>query len=103
MGIAALNPSYEYLMVRKRTLRCSSRQKVKAVQSPTSFLPRVAGEDEGGGWDRAQRLNGLNVLNSLKPAVPKFPVRHSDPSDTACRLCRGRRRCSSQLSGLCRD
>src|SRR5258706_5554899 len=103
MGISALNPSYECLMVRKRTLRYSDRQKVQCVQSPTSFRPRDTVEDEGGGWNRAQRLNGLNVLNSLKPAVPKSPVRHSDLSSTVCRLCRGRHHCSSQLSGLCRD
>ena len=35
-------------------------QTVQAVQAPTSFLPRVAGEDEGGGLID---LNGLNVLN----------------------------------------
>jgi hypothetical protein len=31
--------------------------------TPTSFLPRDAGEDEGGGLNGAERLNGLNVLN----------------------------------------
>ena len=35
-------------------------QPLRSVQSPTSFLPRVAGEDEGGGLID---LNGLNVLN----------------------------------------
>jgi hypothetical protein len=36
----------------------------KSFQPPPLFLPRVAGEDEGGGLNGAQRLNGLNVLNS---------------------------------------
>jgi hypothetical protein len=31
--------------------------------APTSFLPRVAGEDEGGGLNGAERLNNLNILN----------------------------------------
>jgi hypothetical protein len=35
-------------------------QPLRSVQSPTSFLPRVAGEDEGGGLID---LNGLNDLN----------------------------------------
>jgi hypothetical protein len=30
------------------------------------FLPRVAGEDEGGGLNGAQRLNGLNDLNDFR-------------------------------------
>jgi hypothetical protein len=34
-------------------------QSLRSVRAPTSILPRVAGEDEGGG------LNGLNDLNSL--------------------------------------
>jgi hypothetical protein len=34
-------------------------QVVQVVQAPTSFLPRVAGEDEGGG------LNDWNFLNDL--------------------------------------
>ena len=35
-------------------------QPLRSVQTPTSFLPRDAGEDEGGGLND---LNGLNVLN----------------------------------------
>ena len=38
-------------------------QPLRSVQSPTSFLPRVAGEDEGGGLIG---LNGLNVLNGIQ-------------------------------------
>jgi hypothetical protein len=34
-------------------------QPLRSVKAPTSFLPRDAGEDEGGG------LNGLNGLNYL--------------------------------------
>jgi len=34
-------------------------QSLRSVQAPTSFLPRDAGEDEGGG------LNGLNGLNHI--------------------------------------
>jgi hypothetical protein len=34
------------------------------TQAPTSFLPRDAGEDEGGG------LNGLNILNFLNDHFP---------------------------------
>ena len=37
-------------------------QPLRSVQSPTSFLPRVAGEDEGGGLID---LNASNVLNDL--------------------------------------
>ena len=33
-------------------------QLVQNVPTPTSFLPRVAEEDEGGGLNGAQRLNG---------------------------------------------
>jgi hypothetical protein len=33
-------------------------QPLRSVKSPTSFLPRDAGEDEGGG------LSGLNCLNA---------------------------------------
>jgi hypothetical protein len=36
-----------------------SVQPLRSVQALTSFLPRDAGEDEGGG------LNGLNDLNGL--------------------------------------
>src|SRR4029434_1927011 len=32
------------------------------VPAPTSFLPRVAGEDEGGGLNGEPRLNDLHVL-----------------------------------------
>jgi hypothetical protein len=28
------------------------------VQAPSFVLPRVAGEERGGGWNRAQRWNG---------------------------------------------
>jgi len=35
-------------------------QPLRSVESPTSFLPRDAGEDEGGGLSV---LNGLNDLN----------------------------------------
>src|SRR5512134_2631991 len=35
-------------------------QPLRSVQTLTSFLPRDAGEDEGGGLND---LNGLNVLN----------------------------------------
>jgi hypothetical protein len=41
-------------------------QTVPAVSTPTSFLPRGRGEDEGGGLKEAKRLNGLNVWNSKK-------------------------------------
>ena len=40
-------------------------QAVLIVQAPTSFLPRVAGEDEGEGLNGAKRLNVLNGLNDL--------------------------------------
>jgi hypothetical protein len=51
--------------------RVQNVQIVPIVQALTSFLPRVAGEDEIGGLNpsaslragSAQRLNGLNVLN----------------------------------------
>ncbi len=33
---------------------------VQKVPTPTSFLPRDTGEDEGGGLNGAQRLNGWN-------------------------------------------
>jgi len=35
----------------------------KSLKPPPLVLPRVAGEDEGGGLIGAQRLSGLNVLN----------------------------------------
>jgi hypothetical protein len=35
---------------------------VQSVQAPSFILPRVAGEDEGGGWNA---LNGWNELNDL--------------------------------------
>jgi hypothetical protein len=31
--------------------------------APTSVLPRIVGEDEGGGLNGAQLLNSLDVLN----------------------------------------
>ena len=36
-------------------------QPLCSVQSPTSFLPRDAGEDEGGGLIDLNGLNGLNI------------------------------------------
>jgi hypothetical protein len=42
----------------------SNVQAVPIVPAPTSFLPRVAGEDEGRGLNGAQRLIGLNDWNS---------------------------------------
>ena len=53
------NPDFSKLSVNKYV------QIVQIVQTPTSFLPRDAGEDEGGGLSGAQRLNGWNVLNGL--------------------------------------
>ena len=49
---------------------------VQAVQTPSPdqvrgrlfILPRVAGEDRGGGLNGAERLNGLNDLNCLNGA-----------------------------------
>jgi hypothetical protein len=41
-------------------------QPLRSVQSPTSFLPRDAGEDAGGG------LSVLNVLNGLNNLVRKL-------------------------------
>src|SRR5690242_9942396 len=38
-------------------------QPLRSVQAPTSFLPRDAGEDEGGGLNG---LNGWNRLNHLR-------------------------------------
>ncbi len=35
----------------KKLDRVQNVQNVQAVQSPTSVLPRDAGEDEGGGWN----------------------------------------------------
>ena len=40
------------------------RRPVQAVQTPSLILPRVAGEETGEGLNGAQRLNGLNCLNS---------------------------------------
>jgi hypothetical protein len=37
-------------------------QPLRTVQSPSFLLPRVAGEERGGGLSD---LNGLNVLNQL--------------------------------------
>jgi hypothetical protein len=37
-------------------------QAVQAVQTPTSFLPRDAGEDEGGGLRRCFMANDLDVV-----------------------------------------
>jgi hypothetical protein len=47
--------------------------------SPTSFLPRVAGEDEAGGLNN---LNGLNVLNGdfLRAATATHRLRGSSGS-----------------------
>jgi hypothetical protein len=47
---------------RKQLLR--PVQNVQASQAPISFLPRVAGEDEGGG------LNDWNFLNEWNPLLP---------------------------------
>jgi hypothetical protein len=45
-------------------------QPLRAVQSPTSFLPRVAGEDEGGGLSDLNGLNGLNKSSFRGVYVP---------------------------------
>lgn len=37
-------------------------QPLRSVQAPTSVLPRVAGEDEGGGWNDLNLLNDWNAL-----------------------------------------
>jgi len=37
----------------------------KSLKPPPLVLPRVAGEDEGGGLNGAQRLNVLNGLNEF--------------------------------------
>jgi hypothetical protein len=42
-------------------------QVVQNVPTPTSVLPHDAGEDEGGGLNEAQRLNGLNDWDELNP------------------------------------
>src|SRR4029453_9252252 len=39
------------------------------VPAPTPFRPRVAGEEEGGGLNGAERLNGLNILNFIYPST----------------------------------
>jgi hypothetical protein len=39
---------------------------VQDVSTPTSVLPRDAEEDEGGGLNEAQRLNGLNGWNARR-------------------------------------
>ena len=39
---------------------------VQDVSTPTSVFPRHAGEDEGGGLNGAQRLNGLNGWNARR-------------------------------------
>ena len=48
----------------KRVTLCKSDsewvQNVQVVQAPNSFLPRVAGEDEGEGWNDLNYLNGWN-------------------------------------------
>ena len=36
-------------------------QTVQNDQSPSSILPRVAGEDKGGGWNDLNDLNNLNA------------------------------------------
>jgi len=38
-------------------------QPLRSVQTPTSFLPRVAGEDEGWGLSDLNVLNDLNAFN----------------------------------------
>jgi hypothetical protein len=37
-------------------------QNVQSVQAPTSFLPRVAGEDEAGGWNDLNDWNDWNYF-----------------------------------------
>jgi hypothetical protein len=44
----------------------------KTFKPPPLVLPRVAGENEGGGLNGAQRLNGLIVLNDLNQGVGVF-------------------------------
>jgi len=39
---------------------------IQDVSTPTSVLPRDAGEDEGEGLNGAQRLNGLNGWNARR-------------------------------------
>jgi hypothetical protein len=48
---------------------------VPMVPAPTSFLPRVAEEDEGRG------LNGLNVWNDWNAWRNDMPFRDPDPTD----------------------
>jgi hypothetical protein len=43
-----------------RTVSLHWVQNVLAVQAPTSFLPRDAGEDTGEGWNDLNYLNGWN-------------------------------------------
>jgi hypothetical protein len=39
---------------------------VQTDQTPASILPRVAGEETGGGWNDWNDLNDLNALNPMK-------------------------------------
>src|SRR3990172_7167478 len=53
-------------------------QKVQIVQTPSFILPRVAGEERGGGW------NGLNSLNELNACLYSLS---SSQSNIYGRLC----------------
>jgi hypothetical protein len=44
-------------LIRLKRRNNSFKVQGSIVQAPTSFLPRGAGEDEGGGLNRAERLN----------------------------------------------
>jgi hypothetical protein len=47
---------------RLRVQTVQAVQPLRSVQSPTSFLPRDAGEDKGGGLNDWNILNGLNTF-----------------------------------------
>jgi len=57
----------------------SSRSTATLRSTPTSFLPRAAGEDEGGGLNVLNYLNGLNdawfkAFNLFKPFKTLGPL-----------------------------
>ncbi len=52
-------------------------QNVQAAQAPISFLPRVAGEDEGGGLNDWNFWNEWNELLGHTPIAFRWRARHS--------------------------
>jgi hypothetical protein len=45
-------------------------QPLRSVQASASFLPRVAGEDDGGGLNGLNDLNGLNQKKHCYSIIP---------------------------------